>query len=493
MKFKKVLCGVTAALTVLSATAIPVQAAELKLLTAKFSEVSNGGYFDFFGNGYFSDGTKILRLGEKEIAEWNKTGKIAVSSVTTDFDVSGLDWWTGDFEGGYVQFVKEDDSENITERYIVHLDENSGKIETVYTLGSEWAYTMSDGYTVLEPKGDVNSGTVSVTVIKPDGTRLTSTIKSWLAHMDGAAWDDYVWFNFRAVEDEKYCCYIVVDEKEGGSILDERIYAVYAIDRQGNAVKVAGDLKASSCGGIETAQNKNLIISLMGEDYVPYGLALSAAGGNARKFDFYGSAYYIGDNRAIVVNMGSSNYELVDINTGKTIVSYPYIDSMDDALFRIYTNEGKFGFIDRNGKILDTFDDADIFRGDYAPVLKDGKAYLIDRNMNCVSDKIDANAVYSFMGGLYRVDNGASMIVAYINADTSSEPSSAPSESKPDNTSGTPSGSTSSDNTSSSIPSESTPANPGDNDNPNSGAAMALIPIALVGGAAVVVTKKRRK
>lgn len=483
MKFKKVLCGVTAALTVLSSTMIAVQAesAELSLLTARFAEVSDEESFNFFGNGYFSDGKKIMRLGEEEIAEWSRTGKISVSSVETDFDVSGLSWWTGDFEGGYVQFVKEDNNENITQRYVVHLDEKSGKIETAYTLGSEWAYTMPDGYTILEPKGDVGSGTVSITVMKPDGTSFTNTIKSWIAHMDGAKWDDYVWFSYRVVEDDEYCCYIVVDEKDGGSILDERIYAVYAIDKQGNATKIAGDIKATACGGISVCQNKNMIVSLAGE-YNYYALALSANGGNTHEFDFYGDAYYIGDNRAIVVNMGSNNYNLVDIDTGKALASYPYIDSMDDNLFRIYTNEGTFGFIDGNGKILDTFDDADIFRGDYAPVVKDGKAYLIDRNMNCVSDKIDGEAVYAFMGGLYRIDNsGSSMIMAYTNADTSSKPSNTPSESKPDNTS------------SSSPSTESTPINPGDNDNPNSGAAMSLIPITLIGGAAVVVSKKRRK
>lgn len=510
MKFRKVLCGSLAALMALSTTAIVAQAeetAQFKLMTADLSKISDGNSYNFFGDGYLTDGKKFLRIGEEQIAEWSRTGKISAASVESDLDISGLSWWTGDFEGGYVQLVREDLNEKVTERYVVHLNKDSGKIETAYKLGADWCYTTSDGYTVLSPKSDVSGGTVSFTVMKPDGTNFVCTLNSWVAHQDGAKWDDYVWFKYQAVDDDKYCCYVVVDEKLGGQMTDERVYAVYAIDKQGSAVKLTGDIKANGCN-FSNASGKNLAVSFVNSTGA-FVLAISADSGKTQQFDYYGDIYYAGNSKIVGQRMGSSNCDLIDLNTGKSVAQYPGIQAVDDKLFLVITNEGKCAYINGSGKLLDTFDDADVFRGDYAPVVKNGKAYLIDRNMNRVSEMIDGSSVYSFMGGLYRVDNGENaMLMAYAKADdtpkpddTSSEPtSSEPTSSEPTSSEPTSSEPTSSEPTSSE-PTSSEPVSSdtassgasGGNDNPNSGAAMALIPIALIGGAAVVVSKKRKR
>lgn len=47
------------------------------------------------------------------------------------------------------------------------------------------------------------------------------------------------------------------------------------------------------------------------------------------------------------------------------------------------------------------FDNSVEFYGDYAPVVKDGKAFLIDRKMKRVSETVDADSVFTIGSGLY--------------------------------------------------------------------------------------------
>ena len=82
-------------------------------------------------------------------------------------------------------------------------------------------------------------------------------------------------------------------------------------------------------------------------------------------------------------------------------------------------------------------------------------------------------------------------------SDTSSEPASSDTSSEPtssDTSSEPPSSDTSSEPTSSaSVSSENSGSTSGGNDNPNSGAVMLLIPLAIIGGAAVMASAKKRK
>ncbi len=492
MRFGKALCGITAALTMLSSVAITAQAEEteqLKLLTVKLSDVIEEKDFQYaLGGGYFTDSSKFYRIGESELAEWQETGKFALTNIESDFDPSGMEWYSGDFEGEYIQFYKENDDGNVTERQVVHLDKSAGKISKAYTLGSGWCYTTNDGYTVLAAASDVGNGTVSVTVMKPDGTSFTITLKSLVAHLDGAKWDDYVWFKYCAVDDEKYCCYVLVDEKAEGNILDERIYAVYGIGKDGSLTKIVGNINAASSGGIEYASGKNLVVSFAGENY--YDIAFSADTGEACRFDYYGSINYC-DGKVAIGNRSydtKNGYDLIDLKTGKTLVNYPYIYGKDKEIFLVNTNDGKWGYIDSNGKELAMFDNASGFDGDYAPVVKDGKVYLIDRNMNKVSDSIDGTDVTTLSDGLYHVafDDGSAMLVTYAKS-SADEPTSSTTTSEPI------SSVTTSEPTSSATTSEPTSSTvkPGD-EIPPTGAAL-LIPVALLGGAVAVVSRKKRK
>lgn len=78
----------------------------------------------------------------------------------------------------------------------------------------------------------------------------------------------------------------------------------------------------------------------------------------------------------------------------------------DGKIYLVKNAKGERGYINRKGKELAFFEYAGSFIGDYAPVVKNGKAYLIDRNMKQVSEKIDADSVSTLGEGLFRVTKG---------------------------------------------------------------------------------------
>ena len=76
-------------------------------------------------------------------------------------------------------------------------------------------------------------------------------------------------------------------------------------------------------------------------------------------------------------------------------------------LYKFETKDGKKGYMDGNEKVLGYFDKVGGFMGDnFAPVVKNGKAYLIDKNMNAVSTEIAADDVVALDDDLFIAKNG---------------------------------------------------------------------------------------
>lgn len=441
-KFRKISAAALAA-ALMAGTAVTANAeqSQAKLLTANPFNLNDSGYG---GGGYFNTNDGFFKIGEEELEKWRETGKLEPVKIECDIDVSGLSNWSGSFvdEGSYAQFVKRDSDGNVTERYILHLDKANGKIETAYTLGADWCYTTNDGYTVLEPTSDVENGTFTVTVMKPDGTTFTNTIKSCVAHMDGAQWDDYVWYAYRAIGsgDSKYCCYVVADERPYSSAwTDEGVYAVYGIAKDGSITKIVDNIISYGLGGVEYADGKKAVLSLATDGYVTG--VVSVDNKSISQFGFYGGITYVDDNRAVgtpFYNSARNGYSLIDLNNSSVLAEgYKYMGTQDGKIYLVKTEDDKWGYIDANGKELAIFDDAGDFKGDFAPVVKDGKAYLIDRNMNKVSEEIAAKGVQSLGEDMFVVttDDGQELLMTYDSKPTTStsEPTSEPT-SKPTST-----------------------------------------------------------
>lgn len=83
--------------------------------------------------------------------------------------------------------------------------------------------------------------------------------------------------------------------------------------------------------------------------------------------------------------------------------NYSNMFTKDDEIFLVVTADDKWGYIDKTGKPLAFFDDAGEFEGEYAPVIKNGMAYLINRQMERVSDCVAADLVLTICDGLYKI------------------------------------------------------------------------------------------
>ena len=109
-----------------------------------------------------------------------------------------------------------------------------------------------------------------------------------------------------------------------------------------------------------------------------------------------------------------SYYKIIDLKTGEFASDKKYISAAiayHDLLLVENTDE-KWGYI-RNDDLTETgewYDDATDFCNGYAVVIRDGKGWIIDEELNKVSDEFDAESAYSVTD--YIVDsnlNGSSV------------------------------------------------------------------------------------
>lgn len=492
MKFRKALCGITAALTLFSSVAITAQAEQteqLKLLTADISEANGAHDLSTYGGGYLApagdedDQSKIFHIGEKELAEWRETGKFTFTNIDSDFDPNGYLGWSGSFdEGEYFQYYKEDEDGNVTERQVVHLDKSAGKISKAYTLPTDWCYTNRDGYTFSTKRSELSDETVEVTVYDTEGNKKTVSIPCY----EGNYWS----YAGRCGENVGY---IMVQTGVLGEHGEYPSYELYAVKKDASTELIAKkDLEGNKLHCGITGTNENCVVFIdqdvryasslwnlySTEDGKIYELWACTPEGETSTFSYNGVASKTyGSNIVMKIEDYKDEtvkYVLVNFKENKAQSKiYAYMSTNDGEIYLVQTTDGKWGYIDSNGKELAMFDDAGAFDGDYAPVVKDGKAYLIDRNMNKVSEAIDGTSVLTLSDGLYQVFNdNESMFVTYANS-SAKEPTSEP-------TSSTTSKPTSSEAQSGS-------------DNPPTGAVLVLLPVAAIGGAVAVITRKRRK
>ncbi len=94
---------------------------------------------------------------------------------------------------------------------------------------------------------------------------------------------------------------------------------------------------------------------------------------------------------------------LATLNGERISENYSSLWSYDFEIFLAHSADDKWGYIDKTGKPLAFFDDAGEFAGEYAPVVQNGKAFLINRQMEQVSEIIDADGISSLGDRLYKV------------------------------------------------------------------------------------------
>lgn len=460
---------------------VTASAEEMKLLTIEnpFGEYDNASYI---GYGYYSaynSKTKernILYVGRDEIANFRKNGKLEYKTVECPIDLTGktIDDYVINEKFGYIEFGKDGT------RHAFYLDMAANKLTEVETYTyegkSHWCnYTSrADGYRLVEGNYDSEKGQKSYTVIDPTGKKVEKTVE--VPNFKAEDCDTAITITNNYYGSGKYVGYIRVPDgatKKSETVLVEDSflgtteeveqstweYAISGIKKDGTLELLQ---KARIRGGMEGGDN---FIAWGGDDgyrimTLPDGkiYKLETSG-----FDWFGGTDWVVGSKAIVID-GFGPYtkktHIVDLNTGKILLTYsgasPALLPIEDGSMYIGYNDNNDGFecqyLNSNLEVLGTFEYCDEFKGNgkYAPVVKDGKGWLVDKNMNQVSEKIDAVDCVTIGEELFRFETEDYKYIYAIPsesgiADTSSKPekpedSNNPSvgggdESKPEDTS----------------------------------------------------------
>ncbi len=488
MKFKRTAASVLAALTAVSAVSVCAFAEENKVELTTLDLTDEMKYMEYLGDGYFLYGSNAAYIDGFVHLEKDDNGELTFTDVETDIDFSekNIAWWNGnnDGNGEYFQLYKKDENGNVAKRYVMHIDAAANKVTTAYTMPADWSYTADDGYTVAidgdsyvvyDPKGKVKSTQANKT--NPGYYGVT-------ASMYGNKYAGY----YIEKSNEK-----VVEDSGDRFVYND--YTLYGIDKKGKLV----ELYTKNANGMVLHEGSNFVL-LQGVEviypddggiiYHRYLTYINLETGEITEDpveifdDVESQAIY---NDKVILSVDKKQY-LYDIKTQEPVndKKYKYIYTCDEGkTYRVQNTDDKWGYLDENGEeIGEWYDDADAFYGDYAPVVKDGKGYLIDRNFNRVSDMIDATGVYSFDDDLFQFRNGETdNVFATYN---STEPAPSDDTSEPADDTSEPSDDTSE-------PADDT-SEPADVNNPETGVGGVSLTfgLAALAGAAVVVYRKKR-
>lgn len=452
-------CVLTAAITAGTLTAgASAASAKMKLRTVSIEKIEGANGFGSLGDGYYYiensadpnlsyDIDQIVYIGEDELKSWQKTGKISYKNVKTDFNTTDM-LISGGFteNGSFMQFQTCDKDRNILKRYVVSHNEKNTKITTAYTKGSDWSYTNPDGYTI-EDKWNKTKTVFTITVTAPDGTKKSKKL-TYKGEGDSRV------FMYATAGTGKYAAYVlwktneytdnIYDSEDMLQYNQSQSFILYGVKKNGKLDTLftyEGEERLRRRGaynfGADSCGSNFITFWTQSPPYVSQHMIYLFDSGRTISIDeevlnkerdgvcgsFWGISDKVYGSRAIV-QLGKYNsetkttdtnyYVLTDLSTAEgnygmiTALSdvYQSMSTEDGKIYLVKNDKGKWGYINKKGKVLAMFDDAGTFIGDYAPVVKNGKAYLIDRNMKQVSEKIDADIVSTLGEGLFRVTKG---------------------------------------------------------------------------------------
>lgn len=391
---------------------VVASAAEEKLVTETLDAAINEKFFSEnrlnLGGGYYALKNetrgidKIIRIGDKEVEKWRSTGKLEPTTIQCDIDMSNGELSGNLSDGDYVLFLKRGEAYDYETGYVLKLDKASGKMTKAYEFPANEckAAFCKKGYCV--EVGNAFPTSCVRSIYTPTGEKVN------LSSVENLRVDVY------AAVAGKYLCYVndnamgsvggVTPEgsyekiEESGFFICESGYGFIHIVNAGNhnSSKVITDdskIYEFTIKEVEGVYSDNYVVAVNGN------IAIL----KEQRYDEKWEAYYL--------------FRLIDLNdAGKPLSKdYKSMSTADDGkTYLVSTSEGKWGYIDGTGKELAMFDDASNFVGNglYAPVVKDGKGWLIDRNFNQVSEKIDATGCTTYGDELFRFKTANGDILA---------------------------------------------------------------------------------
>ncbi len=507
---------------------------EYKLLVSPMSISSASKDLALTDSGFIS-------VTDEDIANWQKTGKFTYSELTTDFDIPESASIVKRISGNNVAVRWKEPDVTGSSLKVLSFDPDAKSLTTKTDFGNRWDFVTSD-CTVINVNSDNEAKKLSITVTPVNGESTTNTFEykgkgNWFYNCDSVYNNPKYVFTVLWVSDTKE---LTLDDNSSVSTYS---YEIYGITREGEVETLYSisfeDQVISNLGWLEVGDNyiswseepfakssRKLIYLIDSKEVIScatplmlYGSDLKCTYSNGEgisRIDYVTQAW---DNAFIAqcptdYSSDPRQYRYILFQNGQYSVNmiskaYKSMSSSDGKIFLMQTEDDKWGYIDANGKELATFDDASTFEGDYAPVIKDGKAYLIDRSMNRVSEMIDADGVTSINNNdqMFIISKGDKRYLATFalpapekpNTSDTSDTSSDTSVTSSD-TSVTSSDTASSDTGDNSGTSTSTPVSSGSsetsgtgNDNPPTGMSFGLmLTLTAIAGTVALVSRKKR-
>ncbi|MGN1109158.1 MAG: WG repeat-containing protein, partial [Oscillospiraceae bacterium] len=446
------------------------------------------------------DGAFDITAEDLEI--WRSTGEFTYTTVDCDgFDFDDEEFYSyGDRP--ILNTSKDGDGVNYAYKYdgkgtITKLAESSGGLYATYD-GWTWEYDLAGNVTATY-YGDGDE--VQITKkISHDGSGVQAVgtqNEKYLA---------YVYYSTGSSVEHGYNNYDLIVE---GLTRDGELEEIYSGTHIKHAVRV-GENFLYILASTANVDRKDLTDTGDKEEYV-----YLTETGETMKINWAADRpsevriHEVHGNKAVIEAKDSEGnslgYMLIPLESTTVIEdienydTYKFIGSTDGEIYLVQTNDDKWGYINADGDLLAIYDDAGDFMGKYAPVVKDGKAFLINRNFKRVSEKIDAEGVSTIDKGLYRVNiNGEKYFMTYAAAqEESAETADKPEEPEQPAEPADPAETTEPTDTESAAesPAQDVPdSDDGDKTNPDTGVGFVGIALAIaaVGVGSVVLIRKRR-
>ncbi len=458
----------------------------MKLISAEIPSCIEGAsqIWRFTSDGYFGYKTPedsaeeslviitgLVHIGEEELSNWRNTGEFSYDIVETDYKFLDGSINLQFEESDYLAINQYDDDGNID---VLKYDRENNSMSLEYSVNRSeyyWECGLNNGcvaavnWVFVQDGTDIVPRVLDISIFSSDGKEHRTDFKyncNLTRYVDAVP---------DAAKDSEYTLYVTVPTAsrvydDGVSAIDYTLYgfrkdgsyeALYSkewadhvvIHDVSNGCCVFSDAVRPYIDSFHAYYNGKVYDwDSSAENTLSYGYLLvddesSENGKTIFPLDSLKGKIY--NNKAIAYCQRNeethgddrSAYALVDVTSGEVVSDvYSFMDTADGKMYVVETLDGKWGYINNKGKLLKTYDDASIFVGDYAPAVKDGKGFLIDRNFKRVSEKIDADYTLTYIDGLYEFgsNDGNAVFVTFVNnaAEETKPEEPKPEESKPE-------------------------------------------------------------
>lgn len=401
----------SAALTAAMVASLPTAAyASGEKLELVVSDQTNNFTGVLGENKYFWDdenGDRLLiSVTEDDIADFADSGEFSYSEIANLnelFDCGegeSVVYYTNRFfNNGYILLAKENNDGVTSKSYCAYYDGSElsivDEIDGVGILSANKYIAKAE---TVDEDNDGNSDSLHISITAPDGEKssdLTFDLGNggWSYSLFPRAGENiYLLTADGEEENQKLTLYIISEtgEVKENDLIDSTMGLAGCMEINDEFIIFRASVRAKLADYIYLVDENELI-----------------------RLNFNGikdSSSEIFNNKLIIQSSrydADDVYALYDLEQNKIISEgYSFLYTNDGKIYPASKADGTWGYLDSNGNEIQFFEDAGDFIGDYAPIVKDGKAYLIDRNMNIVSNGTEADGVQTINENLYAVYNG---------------------------------------------------------------------------------------